>query len=208
MLAAYEEAAADGADAVLSVHIGSEQSATIASARVAAGLVDLPVTIVDTRTTSFIAGCCVWRAGEVLAAGGTVGSAGAAAEEVAGQVASVFTIGEVARARAGGRLAVGEGAGVPVFTSAGPEMSELARVTTIDEGVAAMTERVGRASGPLRIGVGDADAPEAAAALHQALTALPQAAEVVRYAVGPSVAIHTGAGTFGAVYHPIDPGDR
>ena len=36
-----------------------------------------------------------------------------------------------------------------------------------------------------------------------ALRAVPQVAEVTRYVVGPSVAAHTGAGTFGAVYHPI-----
>ncbi|MDQ3463004.1 MAG: DegV family protein, partial [Actinomycetota bacterium] len=56
----------------------------------------------------------------------------------------------------------------------------------------------------LRVGVGDADAPEAATALRAALAALRNVEETVRYIVGPSVAAHTGAGTFGAVFHPLD----
>jgi hypothetical protein len=53
-LATYEQAASAGADAVLSVHIGSNTSATVSSARVAAASSPIPVEIVDTGTASFL----------------------------------------------------------------------------------------------------------------------------------------------------------
>ena len=125
VLATYEQAATDGADAILSIHVGSNRSATVAAARVAAEMSDVPVTLVDTGTASFIEGCCVWRAGEVLAAGGGIAKAAATAERTAAGVASVFTIGEIARANAGGRLPVAGDDGVPVYASSGPDMREL-----------------------------------------------------------------------------------
>lgn len=203
LLDAYQRAVDEGADEVLSVHIGSNQSATVGAAHVASEAIGLPVTIVDTGTASFIEGCCAWRAAEVLTAGGGVGAAATAAQEVAASAASVFTIGEITRALRSGRLDVLDGSGVPVFASAGPDMAEIGRATTQAAAVAAMVERVGEAAGPLRVGVGHADAPDDAAALEASLRSLPQVAEVTRYVVGPSVAAHTGAGTFGAVYHPI-----
>ena len=203
ILEAYESAAAEGADSILSVHVGSNQSATVGSAHVAAGSIDVPVTIVDTGTASFIEGCCVWRAAEVLADGGDLEAAAGAARAAAGVAASVFTIGEIARATGGGRLATREGAGVPVFASSGPDMHELDRVTSEEAAVDVMRTRIESRDGPLRVGIGHAGAPDAADALERALRSLPQVEEIVRYVVGPSVAAHTGAGTFGAVFHPI-----
>ena len=81
-------------------------------------------------------------------------------------------------------------------------------MTTVDEAVAAMAEAVAGHDGPLRVGVGDADAADGADALLAALEALPQVAETIRYTVGPSVAAHTGAGTIGAVFHRLDPDAR
>ena len=201
VLAAYQRAFDEGAHEVLSVHVGSNQSATVGAAHLAADAIDLPVTVVDTGTASFIEGCCTWRAAEVLAAGGTVAAAAEAARAVAAEAASVFTIGEITRALRSGRLDLLDGSGVPIFASTGPDMAEIGRATTQADAIAAMVQRVAQQERPLRVGVGHADAPDDAAALEAALRAVPQVAEVTRYVVGPSVATHTG--TFGAVYHPI-----
>jgi DegV family protein with EDD domain len=203
VLATYRRALAAGAESILSIHVGSNQSATISAARLAAREVDAPVTIVDTGTASFIEGCCVWRAAEMLATSATVDEAARAASAVAVDARSVFTIGEISRATEGGRLVVREGAGVPVFASAGPEMHELDRVTSEAAAVALMTAQVAEHRGPLRVGIGHADAPGSADALERSLRALPNVTETIRYLVGPSVAAHAGAGTFGAVFHPI-----
>lgn len=111
LLAAYEALAAEGATAILSIHLGSNQSATVGAAQLVAGQVDVPVTVVDTGTASFIEGCCVWRAAERLADGASIDDATAAARQVAATAASVFTIGEIARVNEGGRLLVAEGGG-------------------------------------------------------------------------------------------------
>lgn len=203
ILATYRRAVAAGAESILSIHVGSNQSATISAVRLAAHDLDVPVEIVDTGTASFIEGCCVWRAAEVLASGAGLDQAAQAAAAVAVDARSVFTIGEISRATAGGRLAVHDGVGVPVFASTGPDMHELDRVTSEADAMAVMTAQVAAHPGPLRVGIGHADAPEAADALERALGSLPNVAESIRYLVGPSVAAHTGAGTFGAVFHPI-----
>ena len=201
LLAVYESLADDDATAIVSVHLGSNRSATVGSAQLAARESPVPVTVVDTGTASFIEGCSVWRAAEVLEAGGGIDAAVAAAHAVAASAASVFTIGEIARAVDGGRLLVADASGVPVFVSIGSDMHQEGTVTSIEEAVRSMTAVVGSHDGPLRVGVGDADAEDAAHALAAALGALPNVVEVVRYTVGPSVAAHTGAGTVGAVYH-------
>jgi fatty acid-binding protein DegV len=91
---------------------------------------------------------------------------------------------------------------VPIFVSSGADMYELDRVMSEADAVAVMTERIAGQSGPLRVGIGHADAPGAADALERSLRSLPHVIETIRYFVGPSVAAHTGVGTFGAVFHP------
>jgi fatty acid-binding protein DegV len=55
----------------------------------------------------------------------------------------------------------------------------------------------------IRVGVGDAVAPDLGAALADRIGVLPVTAELVRYEIGPSVGAHTGAGTVGAVFFPV-----
>src|SRR5262249_61902566 len=69
VLAIYEQQAAAGATQILSIHVGSNTSATIGAVTVAAGSSPVPVDGVDTATASFAVACCVWAAGEALAAG-------------------------------------------------------------------------------------------------------------------------------------------
>jgi DegV family protein with EDD domain len=203
-LAVYREAVAAGAETILSIHVGSNYSSTVNAASLAASEAGVPIVVVDTMMASFVEGCSVWRAAEALAQGGSIGTAARCAREVAAQAGSVFTVGELERARRGGRVKVTEGSGVAVLATAGPEMFELERVVNdVRSAVEAMTHHVSAQAGPLRVGIGHADAPTAADALDRSLRDLPQVAEIIRYLVGPSVAAHTGVGTFGAVFHRI-----
>jgi DegV family protein with EDD domain len=207
-VAAYERAADSGADAVLSIHIGSNTSATLNSATIAAGMSPIPVTHVDTGTASFAVGCCVWAAGEVVARGGSLEDARDAAERVSRSIGNVFIIGALGLARAGGRLAsdaqVGDGA--PVLALEGGQMRPLARVASDEEAVEAMASYVeARADGRAqRIGVGDARTEDLALALIARLERGRCVGELVRYAIGPSVGAHTGSGSVGAVFFPLD----
>lgn len=200
---AYSEAAQSGADGVLSVHIGSAYSGTLNAARVAAASSAVPVTLVDTGAASFAAGMCVWRAAEALATGASVGEASRVAGEVGAAVGSAFTIGDIERARRGGRLDAHAGSGVAVMASDGPDMVQLRTAATAAAAIEAIVKHVSRQPGGLRVGVGHADAAAAAAKLAERVGRLSNVEETIRYVVGPSVAAHTGAGTFGVVFHAL-----
>ena len=92
-LEAYKNAIAAGHDEIISIHVTEAMSGTLNSARIAAGMVDVKVHLVDSRTMSFGISCCVWRAGQVLEDGGSVSAAVAAAQTLAGELYSVTALG-------------------------------------------------------------------------------------------------------------------
>ncbi len=213
VLGVFEEAVAAGADRILAVHIGSNVSGTLNAVHVASRGVPVPVDVVDTGTAAFAVACCVWAAGEALAAGGDAAEAAGAAKRVAGEVGNVFVAGALDLARRGGRLApdvvAGPAAGVPVLALEGGVMREIAHADDVEAAVEAMSRYVaGFAPGrALRVGLGDALAPDLVAELEADLAPLGLVEEIVRYEIGPSVGAHTGPGTVGAVFYPAgEPG--
>jgi DegV family protein with EDD domain len=212
VLRAYEAMARAGVDGIVSVHVGSNASGTLNAVKLAADDSPVPVEIVDTGTASFAIGCCVWAAGDALAAGADAEAAADAARAAATRVGNVFVVGGLDRARRGGRLSrdvadapdVTDGGDVPVLALVDGVMRQLDSVDSVDSAVTAMADHVGAHAlgGQLRVGVGDARAEDAAGALAARLREVPGVAEVVRYQVGPSVVVHTGLGTVGACYFP------
>lgn len=203
---AFSDAATDGASEILAVFVGSDYSSTVDSARLAATLVDVPVEIVDSHLASFSLGCCVWAAAEQLDLGGSLADAVAAVTTTSASMASVFTIAELSRAKEGGRFADGlEGStGTPIVALDDQGFREVGHVSELSDAIETVISYVAeRPSARLRVGVGDTDADEAGSMLAQRLEDLGNVAQVVRYRCGPSVAAHTGAGTFGAVLHPL-----
>jgi DegV family protein with EDD domain len=209
VLAVYDQVASAGATEILSIHIGSNTSATVNAVNVAAGGSPVPVEIVDTGTASFAVACCVWAAGEVLNGGGGIADAGAVARRVAATVGNVFIVGALDLARRGGRLAAdaveAEGEGLPVLALAGGQMNVVGNVHDAEAAVEAMTEYLveAAAGAPQRVGVGDAVAPDLAAEYAARLADRPEVAELVRYEIGPTVGAHTGPGTAGACFFPM-----
>lgn len=208
---AFAELAGRGAQEILAVHVGSALSGTVNSARLAAQSSPIPVRIVDTGTVSFGVACCVWEAGEALARGATMDEAEAIAGAVGERVGTVFTVGALDLAKAGGRLAPDAdagtgGASVPVLTMAGGQMTVIGEAGDIDAAAAAMADHVltARDSSPLRVGLGIADASAAPLwrALEDRLAGVSNVREIVRYRIGPSVGAHTGPGTAGVFFYP------
>jgi len=206
VLTAYEQLATVGASEILSIHIGSNMSAMVNAVSIAARSSPVPVEIVDTGTASFAVACCVWAAGEVLAADGDLPHAADVARRVADQVGNVFIVGALDLARRGGRLAADAtaGQGLPVLALAEGQMQAVGRVHDVESAIDAMTDYlVETADGtPQRVGVGDAVTPELAGEYAARLADRPEVAELVRYEIGPSVGAHTGAGTVGACFFP------
>ena len=204
----YRSAASAGAEAVLSVHTGAAYSATVASATVAAGLVDIPVTIVDTEVASFPVALAIWSAADALARGASIADAAAVASETARRSGSLFVVGVPEVARRGGRFVAVRGELTPttVLRLADGAFEEYQKVIDIDAAVDVMVEGTLRIATeqPLRVGVGHAVNPDVAALLIERLAARPGIVDVTMYEVGPSVGAHTGAGTFGVVYAPVE----
>jgi DegV family protein with EDD domain len=204
----YRRAADDGAESVLSVHIGSNVSGTVGSARLAAESSPIPVSVVDTGQASFAEGLCVLEAAEALSLGSSVEEAASLAQRTAPVVGNTFVVRGFELARRGGRLiarTVSEMQGVPVMELASAGMQMVGTATTLENAVDLMSSRVKAASDvagdrKLRVGVGHGGAPEIAAALHARFELLPGVAEIIDYTVGPAVGAHLGAGTAGAVF--------
>lgn len=210
--AGYQALADRGATEILSVHIGSAISGTLNAATVAAAASPVPVRLVDTGTASFGVACCVWEAGEALAGGATLDAAAQVAEGVAGRTDNIFVVKALDLARAGGRLspaadqALGDGPDVdaiPVLRLVNGTYQAVAQVRSVAEAADAMAAAVATGGRRLRVGISIADraAEPLWQALEDRLAGMAQVAELVRYRVGPSVGVHTGPGTAGAMWY-------
>ena len=205
-LQAYQQAAAEGATRVLSLHSGGSASGTANTARLAAGMAEVPVEVVDTGSVSFPVAMALWSAGDALAAGGSLADAGAAARETVAAMGNVFVVRTLGLARRGGRLAAtDEAEGVPVLALEQGQMRPVGRAGDPEQAVAAMADYVREhaAGRRLRVGVGHVGAAPVADALEAALRERGDLEVLVRYDMGPSVAVHTGLGTAGCCFHPV-----
>ena len=208
-LSAYQRLASRGCDEILSVHVGSGISGTLNSARLGAEASLVPVRLVDTQTASFAVACCLWEAAEAVERGAGIDEAAEVAEAVAASTDNVFVVSALDWARRGGRL--GEGFGVadheralPVLRLREGGMAPVGEARSFEEAADVMAATV-RASGTnLRVGIGvaDAGATPLSEALDERLSAATEVRDVVRYRIAPSVAVHTGPGTAGAVWYP------
>ncbi len=203
----YRAAAARGATGVLSVHTGAAYSATLASAAIAADMVDVPVTLVDTGVGSFPVALAVWDAAEELERGASLEDAAAAAERTATGTGSLFVVGVPAVARRGGRFVGVDGELTPttVLELTDGALHDRGAVADLDSAIEVMVEATiaAAASDPLRIGVGHAVHREVAEQIRTRLVTELPASDVVVYEVGPSVGAHTGPGTLGIVHAPL-----
>jgi len=214
---AYQSLADRGAEAIVSVHIGSTLSGTVNSARLAAAEAPVPVRIVDTGTASFGVAFAAWEAADVAAAGGTLDQVVAAAERIGGLVGNVFVVRALDLARAGGRLAEngasptlalvvddGPAPAIPVLTLVDGAMRTVGHAADVDQAARIMVDHVLASGTSLRVGVAVADASTLpmAEAVEALLRDNPEVRELIRYRVGPSVGAHTGLGTMGTMFYP------
>jgi len=211
----YRRLANEGADQIVSVHIGSEMSATVQSARLAAEVLAaeaVNIYVVDTHAASFIVGCAAWEAAEAVAGGATAAEAAAIASTVAAAASSVFIVGALDLARAGGRFGeslAGESRSpeptepVPVIALIRGQMELIGHAADAAAAAEVMADRVLQSGGGLRVALAVADSESEVLwkGLEQALEGRPEVDELLHYRAGPSVAVHTGAGTAGAVFY-------
>jgi len=100
----YEKAAADGAEAVVSIHLSGELSGTSESALLAAREVSIPVEVVDSRHLGMATGYAVIAALDAADAGADVHDVAAAARERAAATTALFYVDTLDYLRRGGRI--------------------------------------------------------------------------------------------------------
>ncbi len=206
LLAAYRSAVDAGAAAIVAVHTGSNYSAVVNAASIAASELTVPIELVDTGTVSFPVALCVAAAVDARNAGADAAGIAAAARATAEVVDSVFIIGIPELARRGGRFGDKAETNTTILGLGPSGLTTVAEAVDLDDAIVQMAQllRSIAAAGaqPLRVGVGDADRPDLGAHLTEALAEAPGIADLVRYDVGPSVGAHSGPGTVGAVWAP------
>ncbi len=104
LLETYEQAARDGATAIVSVHLSGDMSGTFESAQLAARDASIPVLPVDTRQVGVATGFAAIAAAEVVASGGSVEEAASAARARAAAASSLFYVDTLEYLRRGGRI--------------------------------------------------------------------------------------------------------
>ncbi|WP_062079043.1 DegV family protein [Demequina globuliformis] len=168
---AFRGIADGGAGAIVAVLIGGKLSGTVDAARAAASTVDIPVTVVDSRTVAMGTGFAALAAAKVARDGAPAGRVGEIARVVAASVTCVFTVDTLEYLRRGGRI-----------SSAAAAMGRVLSVRPVLEivdGEASVTHKV-RSTARARD------------------TVLDRAEEAIAAATAPAVAVMTlGDGTFG-----------
>ncbi len=203
----YRSLAAAGATEIVSVHVASEASGTLNSARLAAGQVEVPVHLVDSGMTSYGLGVIALRLAELA---GTESSASlvSAAADMLPDIGTVFTLPDLDQVARGGRLRpprLPDGStDVPVLGGFGGRYDMIGAGHSVDSLVAAMAEFL--LAGPglrhVAIALAAAETIVFTEALEAQVRASDKVASMHRYRMGASVAVHVGPGTAGGFRWP------
>lgn len=215
-LDAYEQLAAEGATAILSVHISAELSGTVSSAELAAGQAPVPVRVLDSRSLGMALGHAVVSAAEVLAAGADIEEAAGVARRRAEASATTFYVDTLDYLRRGGRIGrasalVGSALAVkPLLAVQDGAVGPLEKVRTASKAIARLEERTvaqieAQADNPwgVDVAVQHLDAGPRAADLRDRLQdRIGDVCDVRLVGLGAVVAAHAGPGTIGTVVSP------
>ena len=214
MLEAYERAAAEGAEEIVSVHLSADVSATYESALLAARQSPVPVHAVDTRQVGPGTGYAALAACEAVASGSAGEDAAAAARRRAGRTSTWFYVDTLDYLRRGGRVGtaaalLGSALAVkPILHVDNGRISQLEKVRTSARALTRLEDLAVSAGERQQVDIAVCHLanPEAAAALAAALESrLAEALGGREIAVGEVPAVigaHVGPGLVGVTISP------
>jgi DegV family protein with EDD domain len=218
MAETYRDLVRDGADAIVSVHLSAEMSATYESSLLAARRCEVPVVSVDTRQVGAGTGYAAVSAACAAARGASVQEVARAARRRAESTSSLFYVATLEYLRRGGRVGaaaalVGSALAVkPILAIEDGRVVTRDKVRTASRAIARLEDLAARASGvrPVEVTVTHLDNPEQAEALSERLAARlgERLVGPVRVAeVGAVLGAHVGPGLLGVVVAPVLPDD-
>ena len=208
---AYERAAARGCSGVVSVHLSSQMSGTVESARLAAKEATVPVEVVDSGSLGMGLGYAVLSAAAAAAAGGSVTEVAAAAHDRAAASSAVFYVDTLEHLRRGGRIGaaaalVGSALAVkPLLHLVDGHIEPLEKVRTSAKAIARLEEVSVERAGAQQVDVAVhhlASAARAEALAGRLRSRLPALGEMYVSEVGAVVGAHVGPGMLAVVVSP------
>ncbi|MGB9378118.1 MAG: DegV family protein [Mycobacteriales bacterium] len=206
--AAYDEALAAGATAIVSIHMSAELSGTFQSASLAAEDCPAPVRVLDSRSTAMGLGFAVMAAADAAAAGRSVDDVYTAAQECCERTTMLFFVDTLEYLRRGGRIGattalLGTALSVkPILHVADGSIVLLEKVRTGARGMTRLADLAVQAAGdgPVDVAVHFLGRDDRAAELSDRLKArLPHLQRMLVSELGAAVGAHVGPGVVGAV---------
>jgi DegV family protein with EDD domain len=213
-LDAYEALAAQGADAVVSVHISSDMSGTVGSAMLAAGQSPIPVEVVDSRSVGMAMGYAVLSAAAAAAKGQDAKTVAAIAKARAAAATVIFYVDNLEHLRRGGRIGAASAllssalAIKPLLALSEGHINPIEKVRTAARALSRLEElalrAVEAAGGPgVDIAVHHLDSQTRASDLVDRLRArVPSSTTVILVELGAVVGAHVGPGTIAVAVSP------
>lgn len=205
-IAAFQQAADDGADGVLCLTISSGVSGTFASARTAADSFSaIPVQVVDTRSLTMGQGLLVIAAAEEADAGADLDALVAATEDRIGRVRVYGVLGGLDHLQRGGRIGgaqalLGSLLNIkPVIQVKDGVVAEESKQRTRARALGYLTTKVNDDAPLERLGVADGACDDFDEVL-KSLSQIPVAHPMLSVQLGPVVGAHTGPNTVGVCY--------
>jgi DegV family protein with EDD domain len=210
-LRAYEQAASEGAEEVLSIHLSGEVSGTFESAQLAAKETSIPVETVDSRLLGMGTGFAVGAAAAALDRGAGAAEAADLARRRAEATTVLFYVDTLEYLRRGGRVGaaaalVGSALAVkPLLTIEDGRIVPLEKVRTASRALHRLEELAVAAAGNGRVDIAvshlaNADrAADLAASLSARVTGLDH---MVVNQVGAVIGAHVGPGMLAVVVAP------
>jgi DegV family protein with EDD domain len=211
----YQEIAAAGSEAIVSIHLSGEMSGTVEAAMIAAKESSVPVRVIDSRSLGMGLGFPVLAAARAAAAGEDQAGVEAAARARMAAVSCFFYVDTLEHLRRGGRIGaaaalLGTALAVkPLLTVTAGQIRPLERVRTVSRARARLGELAlaplaqGATSGRVDVAVHHLDNADGAAGLVATLQeAVAGRGELVVAELGAVLGVHVGPGTLGVVVSP------
>lgn len=204
----YAALAADGAEAVVSVHLSAALSGTVDAARSAAANAPLPVQVVDSRSTAMGLGFAVLAAAEAADSGAEPDAVCREALAAAARTDTLFYVDTLEHLRRGGRIGraaamLGSALAVkPILHVDRGEIAPLEKVRTASRALTRLQELVVDRAGDglVDVAVHHLAAPGRAEVLVERIrAAVPRLRHLYVAEVGAAIGAHVGPGLLAVV---------
>lgn len=202
---------AETAESIVSIHISSELSGTIASAHAAAKLMEnFPIEIVDSRSTSMGLGYLALAAAQAIEQGANHKEAAAAAQAILPRLRLVFVVDTLEYLHRGGRIGgaqrlFGSMLSIkPLLQLEDGRIEPLDKVRTKSKAVQRLLEIAAQSAqnaGTLHVTVLNAAAAAEAESLAAQVQDLLKPASLTLVEISPVIGTHTGPGALGLAWY-------